>query len=307
MIYTSKERFEKIMKILRIAGLSLFLLSVIAFTGYRGYKAAQNDYTAPVIKYEGDRIYASVKESKEELLRDVKAIDSKDGDVTDSLLIESVSDFISPGERIITYAAFDSGNNIAKSQRRLVYTDYVPPKFTLSEPLRFAQGDAVNLLKNLRVEDCLDGDLSASIKYEESDYYIGSSEGTYTIEFKVTNSAGDTSCLPAEVEFYNPVYNEEIYGPKIVLKDYLVYLKKGETFQPDTYLKSVIIDKKEYGFREDIISWNGQLTKDTLSKKNISVISDVNTSKPGAYQAEYSMQAQNGYKGTTKLLVVVEE
>ncbi len=295
------------MKILRIAGLSLFLLSAVMYAGYRGYEGSHNDNIAPFIEYDEECISASVKVTKEELLRDVNAFDAKDGDVTHSLLIESISDFIGQKERIITYAAFDSGNNVAKRQRKLVYTDYLPPRFSLSKPLRFVQGETDHLLDNLKAYDCIDGDLSESIKYDEPDYDFGSIQGTYTIEFRVTNSAGDTSFLPVEVDFYNPVYNEVKYAPEILLKDYLVYLKEGGSFDPSLYLKSVTIDKKDYSFREDSNTGYGSSYGDTISKKSILMKSDVNTRKPGIYQVEYSMQAQNGYTGTTKLLVLVEE
>ncbi len=295
------------MKLLRIAGLSLFLISALTFAGYRGYEAGQNDYLAPVIEFEGDCITAEVKVTEQELLRDVKAFDTKDGEVTDSLLIESISDFVGPGERIITYAAFDSFNNVAKRERRLIYTDYIPPKFSLLKPLRFAKGEAVDLLENLRAFDCIDGDLSENIKYDEPDYYFGTTEDAYTIEFKVTNSAGDTSSLPVEVEFYNPAYNEERFAPKLLLKDYLVYLKEGDPFDPAYYLKSVTMDEKEYGFQEDSDIGYGQISKDTISKKSVLMTSNVSMRKPGIYKVKYSMQAQNGYTGTTNLLVVVEE
>lgn len=272
------------MKLLRIAGLSLFLLAAISYTGYRVYEESIIDEVVPVITDGSDSIIASVNITNEDLLRGVVAKDDKDGDVTNSLMIEAVSDFVGPGERIITYAAFDSNNNIAKQERKLVYTDYIPPRFSLSKPLRLSVGDQDHILDYLKVWDCIDGDLSDKIKFDEPDYSFGTTVDTYQIEFQVTNSAGDTAYLPTEVEFYNAAYSDNKNSPEILLKEYLIYIKKGEGFDPKSYLKG-----------------------SSIGNQNIVVSSNVNKNKPGVYNVEYSMMSQNGYSGTTKLVVVVEE
>ncbi len=290
------------MKLLRIAGLSMFLLSAIAFAGYRGYEISRNDEAGPLIEFDSDEVTAGVKVTEEELLKNVTAYDEKDGDVTASLLIESISDFISSGQRIITYAAFDSNNNITKRERKLIYTDYKSPRFSLKRPLRFTVGDTANILEYMEVWDCIDGDLSENIKYEEPDYNFGTTEDTYQITFQVTNSAGDTAYLPAEIEFY---YMEKS-APEILLSKYLIYLKVGEAFHPEAYIEGVSINQKKYGIMENSILQSGR-PDNTIPRKDISISSNVNIRKPGVYQAEYSMTAQNGNRGRTKLLVVVEE
>lgn len=268
----------------------MFMLSAISFAGYYGYEASRNDIVGPVIEFAGDEITVGVEVTNEELLKNVTAYDEKDGDVTDTLLIEAVSNFIGPGQRLITYAAFDSGGNVTKKERKLIYTDYKPPRFSLEQPLRFAVGDAANILKYMKVLDCIDGELTENIKYEEPDHYFGTAEDTYQIKFQVTNSAGDTAVLPAEVEFYVPFYNMEKLIPEILLDEYLIYLKVGDAFKPEAYLKGVRINQVVYSSTEDI-----------------SISTNVNTGKPGVYKADYSMKAQNGYSGSTRLLVVVEE
>lgn len=301
------ERHGHIMKLLRIAGLILFLLSAISFTGYYGYEASREDKVGPVIHFAGDELMTGVEVTKEDLLNGVTAYDERDGDVTDTVLIESVSDFIGPGQRIITYAAFDTSHNVTKKERKLIYTNYVPPRFSLEKPLRFAVGDAVNLLKYMKVWDCIDGELSENIKYEEPDAFFGAAEDTYQMKFQVTNSAGDIAVLPAEVEFYIPAYNSEKLIPEILLDEYLIYLKAGDAFKPEAYLKGVRINQEEYSIVEDARAQMNYLSGSAISRNSITISSNVNTKVPGIYKAEYSMTVQNGYRGTTKLLVVVEE
>ena len=86
------------------------LLGVAAFL-YQGL-----DRTAPVISFSQDELRYSPDLTKAELLEGVTASDREDGDVTDSLLIEKISD-TADGRVIITYAALDSSNNVAKKSR----------------------------------------------------------------------------------------------------------------------------------------------------------------------------------------------
>jgi hypothetical protein len=239
------------MKILRITVLILFLLSAIIFAGYKGYETNSKDAAGPEITFENNSISAGIKSSTEELKQGVAAYDEKDGDVTNSVLIEEVSRFTSPGRRIITYAAFDSKGNISKEKRELVYTNYTPPRYSLSKPLRFTVGDTGSVLKYMTVQDCIDGDLTNKIRYEENKSVFGQSEGTFNVEFQVTNSAGDTAYLPTEVEFYYLNYRDQDYIPEILLSEYIVYIKVGKSVDAKSYLQGVNLGKEEYSFQED--------------------------------------------------------
>ncbi len=190
------------MKVLRIAVLSLFLLSSIAYLGYWRYISINTDLIGPEIRCDTEEVQVSVKATEEELLQGITAFDDKDKDVTGTLLIESISDFISPGKRIITYAAFDSSNNVSRLERKLIYTDYTSPQFTILQPLRFALGSADGVEGYLQVLDCLDGDITDKIKFDQLSYNYYGSGGVYSIEFRATNSAGDTAYLSTDVEFY---------------------------------------------------------------------------------------------------------
>lgn len=291
------------MKILRIVSLILFLLTVIAFGSYRRIESKSKDTLGPEITYESDGIEVSVNAPVEELLKGVTAIDDRDGNVSDSILIEKISRFTDTGNRTITYAAFDLNNNITKVERELGYNDYTSPRFVLSQPLRFPVGDTDNIVKYMTVQDSLDGDLTDKIKYEGIKYGFGQSEGTYDIEFQVTNSAGDTSYLLTKVEFYYPGYQNQEYLPKIHLSDYIVYIKAGDSMDPKAYLTEVTIGQKRYSFQE---GFNPGAVS-TISKNEIKVNSNVNVRISGVYDIEYSFTTEDGYTGVTRLLVVVEE
>ena len=52
----------------------------------------------------------------------------------------------------------------------------------------------------------------------------------------VTNNMGDKAILPISVEFYADSYEERLFHPNIYLKQYILYLEKGSSFQPKDYL-----------------------------------------------------------------------
>lgn len=259
------------------------------------------DHDVPVIDYNGDTITLSTKATNQDFLKDVTATDEKDGDVTKSLVVESVSKMAPDGTRTITYAAFDSDNHVTTSERTLVYKDYSPPHFALSKPLIFAVNNT-DITANLTVKDRIDGDLTKRIKYIADDT-IGSEEGKYLVEFQVTNSAGQTTFLPVTVEFKYPSYQQNLL-PNIELTNYLIYLKKGAKFDPKEYIKEVLLDGEKYSLRKDqfISSKNNQ-----FSINKIKIECDVKSEKTGVYDVEYSMTSEEGFHGATKLIVVVEE
>lgn len=72
------------------------------------------DRTEPVIEYTGEVTYKEGEDTSK-LLEGVTAIDNKDGDVSDTLMIESI--YTSDNTAKIVYCAYDSSYNVAKLQR----------------------------------------------------------------------------------------------------------------------------------------------------------------------------------------------
>ena len=93
-----------------IGGIDIVLLAVCMFL-YLG-----KDRTAPVISFGENAV--SYEEGMDEslLLQGVVAMDEKDGDVSDSLLVEKIAG-TNGKEVIVTYVARDSANNVGKASR----------------------------------------------------------------------------------------------------------------------------------------------------------------------------------------------
>lgn len=103
------------------AGIIVVITCII---GASAYLILSSDRTGPEILVEenGDLLYRPGMEDSE-LLDGVKAIDKKDGDVTDSLIIESVEPDREGISAEVTYVAMDSHHNVTKLKRSFAVAD----------------------------------------------------------------------------------------------------------------------------------------------------------------------------------------
>ena len=300
---------------------SLFLLLTLAFFGAYNYRLYKNsDKEGPVIHIEDDTIEVSVNDGYSTFLEGVTAFDERDGDVTHSLGIESVTEFIDEEctTRQINYVAFDSNSHVSKASRRMVYSDYTPIHFSLTSPLKFPeQASNINILGVMHAQDCLDGDISRQIVFSEDSTVQIDTEGAYDVVLCATNSAGDTEELPVTIRVYEK--SKESALPQIELRKYLVYTKVGEKIDPYAYLKSVIYSGVEYvvtngegTFAIDTSDWtqeekNAFLKLDPAVDINRFAITDsVDYNTPGSYEIKYTIDTLTGERGYVYLIVVVE-
>lgn len=91
------------------------------------------DRAAPVISFPEEVPAYSENMNESLLLAGVSAVDDRDGDVSGSLLIEKIAE-TSKGDVIVTYAAVDSSNNVAKVSRILPGEGNAVADMTGSEP-----------------------------------------------------------------------------------------------------------------------------------------------------------------------------
>lgn len=270
------------------------------------------DVEGPVLQAETDDITVSIKASDQKLIQGVSAVDDVDGDVSDTILIEDVEkkENGAPNEFLITYAAFDQANNTGTLTRTLYYTDYEQPHFILEQPLRFPENKKVSLLSYFQVEDCIDGDISVFVTMEGSKEILKEEpqKGYYDVTLKVTNSVGDTTELPIQVEIYEDSYEEQTMRPKVALNQYIVYLKQGQEFDPNSYLDYVQdggMMQIDFGTEEENEGVPTSSPKIDISR--IRIESDVDNSTKGVYSVVYSYTSEKtGYDCNTRLIVVVE-
>ena len=288
----------------------VFVVSVIIFGVYMYQKKIVKDQTGPVFSMDSNVIEISVKDDVDALLKGISAYDAYDGDVTDSIIVEAISPFTGTGHRVVSYVAFDSDNHVTHCKRELIYKDYISPRYHLSKPLAFAM-NTTNVLDGVTAIDCLDGDITKSIKVF-SDEIDTAHVGEYSARFKVSNSAGGVSYLPVTIEIFDA--SVRYRRPQLKLSDYIVYIEKGSDFDEMSYLNSVTINGAEYEFvAEDGVYGNDRLLRDeserTIDYEWVDISGYVDTDYPGCYEVEYSFEdtKSNTGTGTARLYVVVTE
>lgn len=98
-----------------LAGLSIIL--AVVFYWLKG----QGDYTPPVISFPQEELTFTEGEDKSILLMGVTALDETDGDVSETLVIESVIPMIDEMRATVIYYAKDKSNNTGKATRTIRY------------------------------------------------------------------------------------------------------------------------------------------------------------------------------------------
>lgn len=101
--------------------ISISCAAIALMAGIGIYSIMTEDRTGPEIVFEGEDVTYEQGGDRKVLLRGVRATDSRDGDVTDTLMIESVIPFTDGATAKIIYAAKDESNNITKCSRIVSY------------------------------------------------------------------------------------------------------------------------------------------------------------------------------------------
>lgn len=247
------------------------------------YKGSSDRTIGPTITCDSTILEIQSGDKESVLRQGVKAYDPQDGDLTDRILIAGVSKLISNNTAKVTYLVFDSDNNMASFVRRIRYTDYHKPYFTVNPnmPLIYSTSADVSVLDRIGAVDVVDGDISSRIRV--STQSPTSDAEIFDITVQVTNSLGDTAWLKLPVQMLSP----DPMRPTVTLKEQLLYLEINADFDPMDYLVSAI---EADGTQADLAE--------------VEIRNSVDTSKADTYQVVYSYTS-NGSRGRAILTVVV--
>ena len=273
------------MRHVRRLTLAVFILSIVLYVivGFR--TKTDTDQKAPVITAETDTLEVNVGASEEELRQGLTAKDADNEDLTDKIMVGSVSKFIKKGTVNVTYVVFDKNNRFGQLTRKVTFKDYHSPRFALEQSLDYKTGQNGKILERLTAEDVMDGDLTDKIRMVSNDVDY-QQKGIYTVKVQVTNEYGDTSEIPLLVN----VDDYQVNAPEITLKKYLIYLKKGEKFHPENYIDSVT-----------------DAEGNEIDADEVQISDEVDTKTPGSYQVAYSVTDDNQKEGIVHMMVIVDE
>ena len=277
--------------------LALVLAAAIALFGaYLVLTHKLKDTTPPVITVAEELLQLSVNDENEILMTGITAMDDRDGDVTASLLVESVYGITDDHVATVTYAAFDRAGNVSKIQRKVHYTDYREPRFEFAGSLSFPHNSKFDLLDYVGANDVMEGDIRRRVRATlVSDTNSIDELGSHMVHLQVTNSLGDTVELDVPVEVYDP----EWYLASVKLDTYLLYLKKGDVFNPREHLDKFVVR----GADTDV-------SRGIPEGIDCEIDGAVNTTVPGVYRVQYTLTKDlnlTSYTGQAYLIVVVQE
>lgn len=259
---------------------SINMVYLVFLFGMRVFGNQHNG--APVISFDKDIVSVDVDADEKDLLDGVYANDQEDGDISDKIFIYNISSFDEEKQRVVTYAVFDSQDQMSTAMRKIAYNNYTAPQFYCNEPL-------INLsLKNtsdssyMKAKSCVDGDISNKVsvsKVEDNNRVI--------YKYNVTDSTGTSSSL----EISDEISLKGLYtNIDIELSDYIVYVKKGSTLRYRSYIKNV---NTSLGKQNELIPY-------------INIESNYNRNKKGQYEVKYTLNRSNGDYGISKMIVIVE-
>lgn len=274
---------------------------MVLFVGYCTIDRISTDTEAPDISVGEEMLYVSATDPREVLLQGITASDNRDGDVTASLVVENMNLLDSNGTVNVEYAAFDSEGNVAKVNRKVCFTDYMSPRFTLTSPMVFDENSNFDVLSVINAQDQLDGDITHRIRATSMSSGVITQPGIHEVEFRVTNSLNETVKLTIPVE----VYKTGTYEAKLTLTDYLIYMDVGSYFDAESYLDTFSRGSNKT-YLKNGIPYNYSLATE----------GEVDTNTPGVYCVDYnvtymipnqlSYDMSQSYTGHSKLIVVVE-
>lgn len=260
----------------------LFMVLIIAgYLAAMHYLESDNHDENPEIVFGKEELVLSVKDDESKLLEDVKAYDKEDGDLSKEVIIDSISPFNKEKERIVKYVVFDRKNQVAEAERKITYTDYTEPVLTLNGPLLVNTMSATKVAKLIGAESSVDGDISNKVLVR-----MGTLDGfSFDVQVSVNDSTGTQIMQNFRCE-----YNRNVYMADIILKEYLVRIPVGGTYDFSGNVKEVAIGN---GVKNDLIPF-------------VTIQDHVDYNTPGIYEVLYYLNAENGNTGYTKCTVMIE-
>nr|WP_295306090.1 immunoglobulin-like domain-containing protein [uncultured Blautia sp.] len=207
----------------------------------------------------------------EDLLEGVKAVDEKDGDVSDSLTVENVYSNEKGDEVTVVYVAKDKSNNVTKVTYHMT-SDGVLPGSVIS-------GDEASDNKSSSAKTNSDSEDSEDLQDSSDEALEEDSEE----DAELTEEEKAQEREEAKIDKLNP------QDPRFYLTTYYVEITKGTQIDRLSYVKDIQDDK--------------DASNELYRKIQITGNVDVNT--PGTYELTYYVVDSNGNASNGAVLTIV--
>lgn len=179
-----------------------FLMGV--FVTYYYAKEIKVKLNPPEISFDAEYSpVISVQSTEDDILQYVTARDVEDGDISNEVIVEKMSNLYDRNKREITYVVCDSDNNVTKVKKEITYDDYKSPVIeSIEEKPVIHDRKYAAVLECFKASDVIDGDISHRLKVVSIDTTRGTeSRGVFPVVLSVTNSCGDVTYLETSVTY----------------------------------------------------------------------------------------------------------
>ena len=170
------------------------------------------DEEAPTIELKGNKNVTSCP-NKEYVEEGYTAVDNYDGDITNKVVVENVSDGIN-------YSVTDSSNNKTIVKRDIKKEDKEKPTITLVGPsTKYVLVNSTYKEQGVNVKDNCDTNITKKVKI--SGTVDTKKKGTYKINYEITDESGNKASVTRTVIVYEK--SNEISGSGTVKTIYLTF------------------------------------------------------------------------------------
>ena len=169
-------------------------------TAARAVQVIMVDITPPSLMLKGSQ-EITLKQGETYTEPGYTAIDNVDGDITNKVVTTGTVNVNVPGTYTLTYTSTDAAGNTSSATRtiRVIFVDTTPPTLTLrgSQTMQMNQGE--NFVDpGYTAIDNVDGDITNKVTVAGT--VNTNTPGIYTLTYKVSDMAGNTSSATRKVE-----------------------------------------------------------------------------------------------------------
>lgn len=264
--------------------IALMIVVCLGLAGVMAFLRLTEDRKAPEIHFQNNEITYVQGEDYEELLLGVTATDNKDGDVTDSLVVESVYPNDDGGTATIVYVARDSSNNIAKANKIVKYQMNSSKETQLDS--NFVSDTGSNSTKEATTTNPTP---SPGPTQNSSGQNVGASDDAQN-QLSEENGSEEDSEEDSEEGSEEDDLPEG--SPRIKLSKSRVTISRGDSVNRISFVESVTDDKDD---------------KNTLWRRIEITGDEFDRNTPGTYEQIYYVIDTDGNKSNeAKLTIVVQ-
>lgn len=155
------------MRAIKVFAIGFFLCSLILFS-VKGL-LQKGDSNSLWIKADRDEVTVSVRDDRARWSEGITAGVGDDASLTDRVRLTHIGKMDAEGRLSVIYTVTDGNRTTASLARKIRFSDYSAPSFTLLKEAELERGSTLTLSELVLVTDPLEGDITHKVQIIDSD------------------------------------------------------------------------------------------------------------------------------------------